>query len=56
MVHQPHGGAHGQATDIAIHAEEILKMKKTLNGILAAHSKQPIEVIGLPCLCVRPSV
>jgi len=45
MIHQPIGGFYGQATDIAIHAKEILKMKETLNGILAKHSGQPLDKI-----------
>jgi len=45
MIHQPSGGAQGQATDIAIHAEEILRMKKELNGILAKNCNQTIEQI-----------
>jgi ATP-dependent Clp protease protease subunit len=45
MIHQPMGGFQGQATDIEIHAKEILKMKDTLNQILAKHTGQPIEKI-----------
>ena len=45
MIHQPLGGAQGQATDIAIQAEEILRMKKELNGILAANTGQDIETV-----------
>ena len=45
MIHQPLGGAQGQATDIAIQAEEILRMKKELNGILAANSGQNIKTV-----------
>lgn len=45
MIHQPLGGYQGQATDIDIHAKEILKMRHSLNGILASHSKQTIETI-----------
>jgi ATP-dependent Clp protease protease subunit len=45
MLHQPMGGFHGQATDIEIHAREILKMKETLNRILSLHTGQPIEKI-----------
>ncbi|MEW6214356.1 MAG: ATP-dependent Clp endopeptidase proteolytic subunit ClpP [Nitrospirota bacterium] len=45
MLHQPMGGFHGQATDIEIHAKEILKMKDTLNRILAAHTDQSLEKI-----------
>ena len=45
MIHQPMGGFQGQATDIEIHAKEILRMKETLNDILAYHTGQPIEQI-----------
>ncbi len=45
MIHQPMGGFHGQATDVEIHAKEILKMKETLNKILSEHTRQPIEKI-----------
>ncbi|UCG78128.1 MAG: ATP-dependent Clp endopeptidase proteolytic subunit ClpP [Nitrospirota bacterium] len=45
MIHQPMGGFQGQATDVEIHAREILKLKDTLNGILADHTGQPIEKI-----------
>jgi ATP-dependent Clp protease protease subunit len=45
MIHQPMGGFHGQATDVEIHAKEILKMKETLNTILSEHTGQPIEKI-----------
>jgi len=45
MIHQPIGGFYGQATDIEIHAREILKMKDVLNNILAKHTNQPIEKI-----------
>lgn len=45
MIHQPSGGAQGQATEIQIAAEHILKTKKKLNQILAANTGQPIEVI-----------
>jgi len=47
MIHQPMGGFQGQATDIEIHAKEILKMKDTLNGILAKHTGQTLEKIGV---------
>ncbi len=43
MIHQPWGGAQGTASDISIQAEEILRMKRELNGILAKHSGQSIE-------------
>jgi ATP-dependent Clp protease protease subunit len=46
MIHQPIGGFQGQATDIEIHAKEILKTKDTLNEILAKHTGQPIEKIS----------
>lgn len=45
MLHQPHGGASGQATDIAIHAQEILKTRQRLNAIIAKHSEQTLEKI-----------
>ena len=45
MIHQPSGGAQGQATEISIVAEHILKTKKKLNEILAANTGQPLEVI-----------
>ncbi len=45
MIHQPSGGAQGQATDIKIVAEQILKTKKKLNEILAANTGQPLEII-----------
>ena len=45
LIHQPSGGFQGQATDIQIHAQEILRIRKTLNDILAEHTGQPIEKI-----------
>ena len=45
MIHQPLGGFQGQASDIAIHAQEIMTLKEHLNGILAKHTGQPIDVI-----------
>ncbi|KAM6167790.1 ATP-dependent Clp protease proteolytic subunit, mitochondrial [Erethizon dorsatum] len=45
MIHQPSGGAQGQATDIAIQAEEIMKLKKQLYNIYAKHTKQSLQVI-----------
>lgn len=45
MIHQPSGHASGQATDIQIHAEEILYLKKRLYGIYEKHTKQPFEKI-----------
>lgn len=47
MIHQPLGGTQGQASDIAIQAEQILKTKKKLNKILAENTKQPIEKINI---------
>ena len=44
-MHQPLGGAQGQASDIAIQANEILRLRKSLNEILSSHTKQPIEKI-----------
>jgi len=46
MIHQPSGGASGQATDIQIQAEEIVKIKKKLNQMYADHTGQNIEVIN----------
>lgn len=46
MIHQPSGGAKGQATDIEIHTNHILHTKKKLNEILAANTGQPFEVIA----------
>ena len=45
MIHQPLGGAQGQASDIKIHAEHILKTRETLNRILAENTGKPIEII-----------
>ncbi|NBV43237.1 ATP-dependent Clp endopeptidase proteolytic subunit ClpP, partial [bacterium] len=45
MIHQPLGGAQGQATDIEIQANEILRLKGVLNGMLSHHTKQPIKRI-----------
>jgi ATP-dependent Clp protease protease subunit len=45
MVHQPWGGFQGQATDIDIHAREILKLRTRLNGILASHTGKDVETI-----------
>ena len=45
MIHQPSGGAKGQATDIMIHADHIVKMKKKLNEILSERTGQPLEII-----------
>ena len=45
MIHQPMGGVQGQASDIALQATEILRLKDTLNDILAKHTGQPLEQI-----------
>lgn len=45
MIHQPLGGYQGQATDIDIHAKEILKVRERLNVILSNHTQKPIETI-----------
>jgi ATP-dependent Clp protease protease subunit len=44
-MHQPLGGAQGQATDIEIQAKQILRLKSLLNGVLAKHTGQPLEVL-----------
>lgn len=44
-MHQPHGGAQGQATDIEIQAREVLRLRANLNDILSLHTGQPLEVI-----------
>ena len=46
MIHQPSGGARGQATDISIQAEQILKTKKKMNEILSARTGKPIEQVA----------
>lgn len=46
MIHQPLGGARGQATDIKIHAERIIRMREKLNKIMSERTGQPIEVIN----------
>jgi ATP-dependent Clp protease, protease subunit len=45
MIHQPSGGFSGQASDIEIHAKEVLYLKRKLNEMMAVHTGQPIEVI-----------
>ncbi|UTV26928.1 ATP-dependent Clp endopeptidase proteolytic subunit ClpP [Photobacterium atrarenae] len=45
MIHQPLGGFQGQASDIQIHAQEILTIKQRLNNLLAEHTGQPLEVV-----------
>ncbi|WP_163339307.1 ATP-dependent Clp endopeptidase proteolytic subunit ClpP [Desulfopila sp. IMCC35008] len=47
MIHQPMGGFQGQATDIDIHAREILRMREDLNKILSRHTGHPVEKIGV---------
>ncbi len=47
MIHQPLGGMQGQATDIKIHADRIIKMRETLNKIMSERSGQPLEKITL---------
>ncbi len=46
MIHQPMGGVQGQATDIDIHAREILRLRERMNEILASHTGRPIEEIA----------
>ena len=46
LIHQPMGGTQGQATDIKIQAEEILRLREHLNGILAKHTRQPLDRIA----------
>ncbi len=46
MIHQPLGGFQGQASDISIHAQEILRLRDILNGILAQHTGQTLETIA----------
>jgi len=47
LIHQPMGGAYGQATDIRIRTDEILRIRKELNSVLARHTGQPIEQIQI---------
>jgi ATP-dependent Clp protease protease subunit len=47
MIHQPHGSIGGQISDIDIQCEEIMRMKKTINEIIAKHSGQPIERVAI---------
>ncbi|MEA5151454.1 MAG: ATP-dependent Clp endopeptidase proteolytic subunit ClpP [Oscillospiraceae bacterium] len=49
MIHQPSGGSQGQCTDIQIQAEQILKIKKKLNVILAENTGKPLELIEQDC-------
>ncbi|MBO0689729.1 MAG: ATP-dependent Clp protease proteolytic subunit, partial [Candidatus Dormibacteraeota bacterium] len=46
LIHQPWGGMQGQATDIQIHAREILRTRELLNNILARHTGQPLERVS----------
>ena len=46
LIHQPHGGASGQAVDIEIQAKEIKRMRETLDGILAHHTGQSLERVA----------
>jgi len=46
MIHQPSGGARGQATDVAIHAEWIMKTKQKMNGMMSQMTGQPLDVIA----------
>jgi ATP-dependent Clp protease protease subunit len=45
MIHQPHGGVQGQATDINIYAEEILKNRKKINEVLSRHTGRTLEEV-----------
>ena len=47
LIHQPHGGAQGQASDIEIHAKEILRLRQHCNEIMAKHSGQTVEQVKL---------
>ena len=49
MIHQPSGGAQGQATDIEIHAKEVLSLKKRLNELYSTHTGQAVEAIETAC-------
>ena len=49
MIHQPSGGFQGQATDIQIHAENILRIKNNLNKILSENTGKPIDVVKAAC-------
>jgi ATP-dependent Clp protease, protease subunit len=49
MIHQPHGGVGGQVSDIEIQANEIVKTREILNGILAEHTGKPIDVVHKAC-------
>jgi ATP-dependent Clp protease, protease subunit len=47
LIHQPWGGTQGQASDIAIQAKEILRIKDRINEIIALHTKQPLEKVAV---------
>ena len=49
MIHQPSGGAQGQVTDIQIHAQRILEIKRKLNEILAKNTGKPVEQVAVDC-------
>lgn len=49
MIHQPSGGAQGQVTDIQIHAQRILDLKRKLNEILAQNTGKPVEQVAIDC-------
>jgi ATP-dependent Clp protease protease subunit len=46
LIHQPHGGASGQAVDIEIQAKEIIRMRETLDQLLAYHTGQPVDKVA----------
>jgi ATP-dependent Clp protease protease subunit len=46
LIHQPHGGASGQAVDIEIQAKEIIRMRELLDEIMAYHTGQPVEKVA----------
>ena len=54
MIHQPMGGFQGQATEIEIHAKEILKIRERLNEILAKHTSQPIDRVAQEVIARPP--
>lgn len=49
MIHQPSGGSQGQASDINIQAQEILRLRENLNGILASHCGQDVKKVAIDC-------
>jgi ATP-dependent Clp protease, protease subunit len=46
LMHQPHGGIEGRSADLEIHAKEIIRLRKLVDGILAQHTGQPVERIA----------